>query len=68
MHRFRHNEVFLLTGIDVVVIFPQGALFIVFNDSVWNGDTNFLLVLNRNFTFIMHRFRDNYFFLLANWN
>ena len=63
MHCLRDNDVFLQTGNDVMVLYPQEALYAVSNDGFRKADYGFLVVFHRNCSSIIHRFRDNEVFL-----
>ena len=61
MLRFRDNDVFLQTGNDDMVLYPQGALYSDSNDIF--RQAGFLVVFHRNFSSIIHRLRDNEVFM-----
>ena len=65
MHRFRYNQVVPLSGNDVIVISPLGAMTVTHWGGFWKGDPDFMLFFDNIHTSIMHSFRLNWVFPLA---
>jgi len=58
MHGFRHNDVLLPTGHDVIVSPPPEKAAHTF-DGFYESDRDFQLMIHSNFLATMHGFRDN---------
>ena len=65
MHRFRYNQVLPLSGNDVIVISPLGALKVIHWSGFWKDDPDFILVFDNIHTSIMQSFRFNQVLPLA---
>jgi len=69
MHGFRHNEVSLQAGYDVIVISTlEEALPATFYDGIWKNDYDFLLMCHSNFLSVLHGFRGNEVLLQAGYD
>jgi len=66
MYCFRDNDIFLQTGIDVMVISPLGGVVHNFlNDLFWKGDPKFIIMFYRHVFPILNCLRIIRLFILA---